>query len=44
MEISRGIALKGVGLETLWPSALLLIAYGAAVLSLASLRFTKKIR
>jgi ABC-2 type transport system permease protein len=44
MEIARGISLKGVGLERLWPNALLLIAYGATVLTLASLRFKKRLR
>lgn len=44
MEIARGISLKGVGLERLWPNALLLIAYGTTVLTLASLRFKKKLR
>jgi ABC-2 type transport system permease protein len=43
MEIARGITLKGVGLERLWPNAALLLAYGAAVLTLASLRFRKRI-
>ena len=44
MEIARGISLKGLGLQRLWPNVLLLIIYAATVLSLASLRFTKKIR
>jgi ABC-2 type transport system permease protein len=43
MEIARGISLKGVGLERLWPSAALLLAYAAAVLTLASLGFKKKV-
>jgi ABC-2 type transport system permease protein len=43
MEISRGIALKGVGLERLWPSTVLLLVYGSVVLTLASLRFRRKI-
>jgi ABC-2 type transport system permease protein len=43
MEISRGIALKGIGLERLWPSAALLLVYASAVLTLASLRFSRKI-
>jgi ABC-2 type transport system permease protein len=43
MEISRGIALKGVGLERLWPSAALLLMYASVVLTLASLRFRRKI-
>lgn len=42
-EIARGISLKGVGLETLWPSVLLLAAYATAVLTLAALRFRKKV-
>lgn len=43
MEIARGIALKAVGLDRLWPSALLLVAYGVAVMTLASLRFRKTV-
>lgn len=43
MEIARGISLKGVGLERLWPNALLLVGYAAIVLALASLRFRKKV-
>ena len=43
MEISRGIALKGVGLERLWPSTVLLLVYGSVVLTLASLRFHRKV-
>jgi ABC-2 type transport system permease protein len=43
MEISRGIALKGVGLERLWPSAGLLLVYASVVLTLATLRFRRKI-
>lgn len=42
-EITRGIALKGAGLERLWPSAALLAGYAAAVLGLATLRFKKRI-
>jgi ABC-2 type transport system permease protein len=43
MEIARGIALKGVGLERLWPSVVLLVLYGSAVLTLASLGFRRKV-
>jgi ABC-2 type transport system permease protein len=43
MEIARGITLKGVGLERLWPSALLLVAYGGAVLTLAALSFRRTV-
>lgn len=41
--IIRGIFLKGVGLETLWPQALVLLAYGAGILGLAALRFRKRL-
>jgi len=43
MEISRGISLKGVGLERLWPEAVILLVYAATLLALASLRFHRKI-
>lgn len=43
MEISRGISLKGVGLERLWPDAAILFIYAATLLALASLRFRRKI-
>lgn len=42
-EIARGIALKGVGLQQLWPAAALLLAYAAAVLTLAALRFRRRL-
>jgi ABC-2 type transport system permease protein len=41
--ILRGIFLKGVGLETLWPQALALFAWGAVVLTLAVLRSSKRL-
>jgi ABC-2 type transport system permease protein len=40
--IVRGIFLKGVGLEVLWPQALALLAWGLAILTLATLRSTKR--
>jgi ABC-2 type transport system permease protein len=39
----RGIFLKGVGLEVLWPQALALFAWGVAMLTLATLRSTKRL-
>lgn len=42
-EIARGISLKGIGLERLWANAAILLAYGASLIVLASLRFRKKI-
>jgi ABC-2 type transport system permease protein len=41
LRIVRGIVLKGVGWEHLWPNLLPLAAFGAVVFSLAVLRFRK---
>ena len=43
LVILRGIFLKGVGLETFWPEALALFAWGAAILTLATLRSSKRL-
>jgi len=43
LVILRGIFLKGVGLEILWPQALALFAWGAAILTLATLRSSKRL-
>lgn len=43
LEIIRGLVLKGVGIETLWPQAAALLAIGLAVLSLAVSRFQKRL-
>lgn len=43
LVILRGIFLKGVGLEVLWPQALALFAWGVAILSLATLRSSKRL-
>jgi ABC-2 type transport system permease protein len=43
LEILRGVFLKGVGLETLWPQALSLLAWGMIILALATLRSRKTI-
>jgi len=43
LVILRGIFLKGVGLETFWPDALALFAWGAAILMLATLRSSKRL-
>ena len=42
LEILRSIFLKGVGLETLWPQALALLAWGLGMLGLAIARSTKR--
>ncbi len=43
LVILRGIFLKGVGLETLWPDALALLVWGLAILTLATLRSSKRL-
>ena len=42
LVILRSIFLKGVGLETFWPEALALAAWGVAVLTLALARSSKR--
>ena len=42
LVIVRGIFLKGIGLEVLWPQALALGAWGAGMLTLAVLRSRKR--
>lgn len=42
LVIVRGIFLKGIGLEVLWPQAVALGAWGSAVLALAVLRSRKQ--
>ena len=41
LVIVRGIFLKGIGLEAFWPDALLMLAWGVAVLGLATFRSRK---
>jgi ABC-2 type transport system permease protein len=43
LVIVRDIFMKGVGLETFWPEAIALLAWGLAVLTLATLRSTKRL-
>ena len=43
LVIIRGIFLKGVGLEVLWPEYLALLILGSAVFSAAVLRFHKRL-
>jgi ABC-2 type transport system permease protein len=42
-EIIRGVFLRGVGLRELWPQVAALTVFGASILTLASLRFRKKL-
>jgi ABC-2 type transport system permease protein len=43
LVIVRGIFLKGVGIEALWPEVWPLILFGAVIFSLSVMRFKKKI-
>ena len=43
MEIVRGIFLKGVGMEVLWPQILALAGLGAMILTASALRFHKRL-
>jgi ABC-2 type transport system permease protein len=41
--IVRGLFLKGVGLNVLWPQALALLMFGSTILSMSVMRFQKKL-
>jgi len=43
LQIMRGIVLKGVGLEVLWPQALALVAFSTAFITFSTLRFHKQL-
>src|SRR5687767_2771226 len=43
LVILRGIFLKGVGLETFWPQALALLLWGLSILTLATVRSSKRL-
>jgi ABC-2 type transport system permease protein len=43
VELSRGIALKGAGVQELWPNLALLLVYTLGVFLLATWRFKKKV-
>ncbi|HEY8233986.1 MAG: ABC transporter permease [Burkholderiales bacterium] len=42
-EIIRGVFLRGSGLSVLWPEALVLLFMGTAILTVAALRFRKRL-
>ena len=44
LVIVRGIFLKGVGLETLWPQAAALLLWGFSALALAVFRLQKRLK
>ena len=43
LRVVRGIVLKGVGIDSLWPSLWPLVIFGAVVFTLAVLRFRKQL-
>jgi len=43
LVILRGIFLKGIGMSILWPQALALAVFGVTILTLAVLRFQKRV-
>jgi ABC-2 type transport system permease protein len=43
IEITRGVIMKGIGLELLWPQFLILLAYTTVVFAAATARFRKKV-
>jgi ABC-2 type transport system permease protein len=42
-EILRGIFLRGSGLDVLWPQALVLLVMGVSIMTVAALRFRKRL-
>jgi ABC-2 type transport system permease protein len=42
-EIIRGVFLRGSGLAVLWPEAVTLLCLGVAIMTIASLRFRKRL-
>lgn len=44
IEILRGIIIRGAGIGELWPSAAMMLAYGAIIFILASIRFARSTR
>jgi ABC-2 type transport system permease protein len=43
LEIVRGVFLKGLGMEYLWPQALILALVGTGIITLSALRFSKRL-
>lgn len=43
MRLNRGIMLRGASLSDLWPDALVLIVFTVVMMSLAILRFSKRL-
>ena len=43
LEIIRGVYLKGIGLEVVWPQTLILLGFGVFILGLSTARFSKRL-
>jgi ABC-2 type transport system permease protein len=43
MEITRGVFLKGIGVEVLWPQMTALAVLGTMILTLSAMRFHKRL-
>lgn len=43
LEITRGVFLKGTGLDALWPQMLALLVFGITILTVSALRFHKRL-
>lgn len=43
MEVVRGIFLKGIGIEILWPQILALAVLGTTILAISAMRFRKRL-
>jgi ABC-2 type transport system permease protein len=43
LEVVRGILLKGVGLNAIWPQVLILAAFAVALVTLSAVRFHKSV-
>jgi len=43
LVVVRSIILKGVGIDMLWPQAVMLLTMGLAILVASALRFRKKL-
>jgi ABC-2 type transport system permease protein len=43
VQVLRGVFLKGVGLEVLWPQGLAMLGLGLAILTLARIRFRRRL-
>jgi len=43
LQVLRGIILKGVGVEVLWPQAIMLVVFSVLFFTFSTLRFTKQL-